>query len=258
MDPLSAVFLGCFVFGFGALLISLLLGGLEGVHIGGHHIDVFGGAHADVGHLHGVHAGGHLAGGHGAGHIVHGGGHVAHGHVDVGHVGTHSVEHAGGHASGHEGSGGLSLLSFLNPSAVLTFLTWFGGAGFILRNYYGAVAMLSLALAALAGVVGASLVVVFMLKVLLPHQTVMRQADYDPVGSLGRVSVPIRADGVGEVIYTRGGTRRSAGARSFDGRALERGAEVVIAKYERGVAYVQPWEEFVSRESRTGAAEGNE
>ena len=251
MDPLSAVFLGCFVFGFGALLVSLLLGGLEGIHIGGHHIDVFGGGHADLGHLHGTHAGGHLASGHA-------GAPVGHGHLDVHHAGTHGGAHGVEHPGGHDGGPGLSWLSFLNPSAVLTFLTWFGGAGFILRNYYGAVAMLSLALAALVGVVGASLVVAFMLKVLLPHQTVMRQADYDPVGSLGRVSMPIRAGGVGEVVYTRGGTRRSAGARSLDGEALERGAEVVIAKYENGLAYVQPWEEFVSREGRTRAAEGNE
>jgi hypothetical protein len=32
----------------------------------------------------------------------------------------------------------------------------------------------------------------------------------------------------------------------------------VIAKYERGLAYVQPWAEFVSRERREVAAEGNE
>jgi hypothetical protein len=238
MDPLSAVFLGCFVFGFAALVISLLLGGLEGFDVGGHHFDLFGGGHADAGHLHAADAGGHLAAGDG--------GAVA--HADAAH---------GGHAAEHGGGGGFPWLSFLSPSSVLTFLTWFGGAGFILRNYYGAVAVLSLGLAALAGIVGASLVVAFMLKVLLPHQTVMRQADYDPVGSLGRVTVPIRAGGVGEVVYTRGGTRRSAGARSLDGDALERGVEVVIAKYEHGLAYVQPWEAFVSGESRTGAAEGN-
>ena len=33
----------------------------------------------------------------------------------------------------------------VNPTTVLTFLTWFGGAGFILRNYYGVVALTSLA-----------------------------------------------------------------------------------------------------------------
>ena len=100
----------------------------------------------------------------------------------------------------------------MNPSTVLTFLTWFGGAGFILRNFYGFVAAASLTLAALAGQLGAGLVFLFVLKVLLPHQTVMDPADYDPVGSVGRLTMPIRAGGVGEVVYRRGGTRRSAGA----------------------------------------------
>ncbi|HZR99420.1 MAG TPA: hypothetical protein VFE37_11975 [Chloroflexota bacterium] len=219
MDLLSAIFLGCFVFGFVAVLASFLLGGMHTMHFGHMHFD-----------LPGHHFDAHL--GHAAAH----GAHVVHHHGDGG---------------GDEG------IFPVNPTTVLTFLTWFGGAGFILRNYYGIVAVTSLVLAAVAGLVGAAIVFVFLLKYLLPGQTVMLQADYDPVGSVGRITVPIRAGGVGEVVYHRGGTRRSAGARSVDGRALDRGAEVVIARYEHGLAYVQPWEEFVLRESRPSAAEGN-
>jgi hypothetical protein len=42
-----------------------------------------------------------------------------------------------------------------------------------------------------------------------------------------------------------GGTRRSDGARSLDGSPIQRDAEVVIVRYERGIAYVQPWNAFV-------------
>jgi hypothetical protein len=222
MDLLSAVFLGCFVFGFVAALASFLLGGVHGAHFGGHHLDLGGG----------------------------------HGHLDVAHT-PHLGSNGGGHAGGggHEGA---ESMSPLNPTTLLTFVTWFGGVGFILRNYYGIVAVTSLVVAALVGLVGAGAVFLFLLKVLLPNQTVMRRADYDPVGSVGRVTVAIRDNGVGEVVYTRGGTRRSAGARSLDGRALERGTEVVIAKYDRGLAYVQPWTEFVSPERRQAAAEGSD
>ena len=218
MDLLSAVFLGCFVFGFVAVLASFLFGGLHGMHMGGVHIDLPG-QHFDV---------------------------------NVGHVAAH-----GAHVA-HHGHGGADDSIFpVNPTTVLTFLTWFGGAGFILRNYYGIVAVMSLALAAMVGLAGAAVVSLFLLKYMLPQQTVMQPGEYDPVGSVGRISMPIRAGGVGEVVYHRGGTRRSAGARSLDGGALDKGAEVVIARYERGLAYVQPWEEFVSRDSRPNAAEGN-
>jgi hypothetical protein len=214
MDLLSAVFLGCFVFGFVAVLGSLLLGGMH---------------HLPFGDLH-LHLPGH--------------------HLDLSPA-------DGGHVAHHGHAGADDSVFPVNPTTVLTFLTWFGGAGFIMRNYYGLVAVTSLALAAVVGLVGAAVVFFFLLKYMLPGQTVMHQADYDPVGSVGRVSVPIRAGGVGEVVYRRGGTRRSAGARSLDGGALDKGAEVVIARYERGLAYVQPWDEFVSRESRPIAAEGN-
>jgi hypothetical protein len=218
MDLLSAVFLGCFVFGFVAVLASFLLGGVHGLHTGGIHIDLPG-QHFDV---------------------------------NIGQVAAH-----GAHVAHHGHAGAEESVFPVNPTTVLTFLTWFGGAGFIVRNYYGLVAMTSLVVAALAGLAGATIIFIFLIKYLLPGQTVMLQADYDPVGSVGHLSMPIRAGGVGEVVYRRGGTRRSAGARSLDGRALDKGAEVVTARYERGLAYVQPWEEFVSRESRPSAAEGN-
>src|SRR5690348_384855 len=120
MDLLSAVFLGCFVFGFVAVLASFLLGGLHTMHFGGVHLNLPG-EHFDV------------------------------------HIG-HAVAH-GAHVAHHHGSGGADESMFpINPTTVLTFLTWFGGAGFILRNYYGFVAFLSLGLAALAGVAGAAVV----------------------------------------------------------------------------------------------------
>ena len=38
--------------------------------------------------------------------------------------------------------------------------------------------------------------------------------------------------------------RRVCGARSEDGSAIAKGTEVVVTRYEKGIAYVRPWEEF--------------
>src|SRR6266542_4035941 len=65
-------------------------------------------------------------------------------------------------------------------------------------------------------------------------------------GHLGRVTVPIRAGGTGEIVYSQAGTRRSAGARSEDGTVVPRGSEVVVTRYEKGIAYVRSWEELAS------------
>jgi hypothetical protein len=55
------------------------------------------------------------------------------------------------------------------------------------------------------------------------------------------LSIPIRAGGTGELIYSQEGTRRVAGARSEDGTAIPKGVEVMVTRYEKGIAYVQPW-----------------
>ena len=56
----------------------------------------------------------------------------------------------------------------------------------------------------------------------------------------------IRENGTGEVIFRSAGVRRCAGARSEDGTAIEKGTEVVIERYEKGIAYVKKWDEFTN------------
>jgi len=43
---------------------------------------------------------------------------------------------------------------------------------------------------------------------------------------------------------THAPSRRTCGARSENGNALEKGAEVMVARYEKGIAYVKRWEEI--------------
>ena len=74
----------------------------------------------------------------------------------------------------------------------------------------------------------------------------MDSADYEMVGVLGRISMPVRAGGTGEIIYSQAGTRRTCGARSENGHALEKGAEIVVTRYDKGIAYVRRWEEMSS------------
>jgi hypothetical protein len=70
------------------------------------------------------------------------------------------------------------------------------------------------------------------------------------------VTVGIREGGTGEIVYSQAGTRRSAGARSEEGAAIARGSEVVVTKYERGIAYVRPWEELAGDGSRNEEPRG--
>ncbi|MFB3826107.1 MAG: hypothetical protein ACE15B_05025 [Bryobacteraceae bacterium] len=131
-----------------------------------------------------------------------------------------------------------------NLTTIAAFLAWFGGTGFLLTHYYSMWYALALGVAGLSGVGGAAVVFWFLAKVLMSHEENLDPADYDMVGVLGKVSLPIREGGTGELIFSQGGTRHVSGARSEDGKAIPKGAEVVVTRYDKGIAYVKPWEDL--------------
>ena len=171
------------------------------------------------------------------------------------HPGGQGAAHAGGSiTAGSAGAQGTAspastqasraTLSWLNPSAIVAFLAWFGGTGYLLTQYYGVWYLMALGFAILSGFAGAAIVSWFLTKVLLPHEVELHDADFELAGTLAKVTSSIREGGTGEITYSQGGVRRCAGARSNDGTALEKGSEVVVARYDNGIAYVTRWEEW--------------
>lgn len=163
-------------------------------------------------------------------------------HVGHFHLGHPASAHAplAGHA-GQRASAG----SAFNGFTVAAFLCWFGGMGYLLRNFTGLVMPVVLVLAAVTGMVGASLIYGLLFKVLLPRERVLTAEDTRMEGVVAQVSDAIReGGGIGEVLYSQEGVRRHAAARSQDGAGIERGAEVVVLRYERGVAWVSPLPEL--------------
>jgi membrane-bound ClpP family serine protease len=46
------------------------------------------------------------------------------------------------------------------------------------------------------------------------------------------------------MIFAQEGVRRGVAVRSESGEPIEQGAEVVVTRYEGGIAYVRTWEEM--------------
>jgi membrane protein implicated in regulation of membrane protease activity len=132
-------------------------------------------------------------------------------------------------------------LPWFNFGTIAAFLAWFGGTGYLLQHYYSVWFAVTLGVSILSGIGAAAIVFLFLAKVLLKREASLDPADYDMVGMLGRLNMPIRPGGTGELIYSQEGTRRVAGARSEDGSAIPKGAEVIVTRYEKGIAYVRPW-----------------
>jgi membrane protein implicated in regulation of membrane protease activity len=161
-------------------------------------------------------------------------------HIKGGHTGSlHSASSARGQV--HHGAAHFPLF---NSASLMVFLAWFGGVGFLLTTHARLWFLTVLGLATVAGLSGAALVATFMVKVLDNPNAALEPMDFQMVGAVGRVNIAIRTGGTGEILYVQGGTRRSVGARSEDGTSLEKGAEVVVTRFDRGIAYVRPWDEF--------------
>ena len=132
--------------------------------------------------------------------------------------------------------------SMINAAAITAFLTWFGGGGLILQRLTGWRALPLYAAAGAIGLAGGA-VINSVINALARRESVAESLSM--TGVIARTVVPIRAgDGTGEIVFTHAGTRRVAGARSEDGRPIAKGVEVVVTRYEHGIAYVMTWEEL--------------
>jgi membrane protein implicated in regulation of membrane protease activity len=206
------VFLGCFLFGAIFTLVTTLLGSLAP--------DVELGAMGKVGKV----------------------GKLGKLHVDVPHAdaGAGPLVHADG------GGLGTFLSGYFTLSSLVAFLTWFGAAGYILSKAMGWSLWMILPLAVAAGVAGGGIIAWVIAKIKEGDRP-MNPADYKLEGTLARVSVSLPENGVGEIVFSLAGTTRCEAARAEGGHRIPDGTEVVITRYERGIATVQPFQALMGQ-----------
>ncbi len=154
----------------------------------------------------------------------------------------HLPGHFGAHAHVHHG-GQRADANPINGFTVAAFLCWFGGCGYLLTRYGVFLPALVLGLATVTGLAGGAVIFWFLSRVLGRHERELTAADTDIIGALGRVSGTIRSDGAGEIQFSQNGVRRFAIARSEAGVAIPRDVEVVVMRYEQGIAWVRRWDE---------------
>jgi hypothetical protein len=226
-DPLSLLFIACFLLGFLFFIVTALLGNLGHGHVH---------AHASVHHI-----------------AIDGGAH----HAGVSHTG-HATAHGASHAAhpdpaqqtGGEHHLGATLWTFLNPTAVMLFLLGFGFFGYVFHNVTNLLLPFTLILAAIGGVGLAAILLYLLSRVFGSAEANTVQDVSDRTGLLGKVSITIKENSIGEILYTSpGGMRKSVPARSIDGGPIARDQEVVVLNYMQGIAEVDTWEHFINEES---------
>ncbi len=141
----------------------------------------------------------------------------------------------------HHGSGPAA--GAFNMGTLSAFLLWFGAAGYLITRFETWWFVWALVIAGLLGLVGASLVFWFIARVLMRGDIPLDPADYEMIGVLGQVISPIREGGTGEMTFSQQGRRSASPIRSEDGKAIPKGAEVIVTRYEKGIAYVRGFDE---------------
>jgi hypothetical protein len=191
---------------------------------------------------------------HGHGHTPDGGGSHGHGHgADHGH-GDHAGEQTRGHvvkvkktqvAVDDRDRLGVAILTWLNPNTIAAFATWFGAIGIILWRTLPIPILWTLPIALIGGVFGAKLTlnfVGFLGSRMYESGTFSTQ---DVIGLQAEVTVPVSDQGMGEVVYVKGGRRDTASARVNKPEiSLARGTMAIICDIRDDVAYVEPWSDF--------------
>jgi hypothetical protein len=152
----------------------------------------------------------------------------------------------GGAHIGHGDHGGHDGPSTLNIGVILAFITWFGGIAYLLRDGLDLFAPIALVIGIAAGFFSGFIVRRLFLYA-RSQETIMNPEDYRLPGVIARVTSSIRENGTGEVMYVQMGVRQVSAARANDGSAIPKGTEVVILRRDRGIVYVDLWENLVDR-----------
>lgn len=227
-------FLICFFTGLFFTAVSALLAGIGGGHDGG-----AGGGHADAGDFDAGHAemGDLDVGDLDLGEFEAG----PDAHFEMGHDFDHSIADAGGDGHVEVGIGdSFPGLSAWSPTVISAFVSTFGGVGYLSLVEWQAGTPLSILAGLVGGIAFAFFVFWGMNKIFAAVQS---SSDVQVSGLKGKpaeIITPIPEGGVGEISYVAGGTRLCAPARSVSGKAVPRGATVVIVRITPTIYYVKP------------------
>ena len=157
-----------------------------------------------------------------------------HGDGAPGHTATEVSEM--GHEPGMVDSG--VHMSPFNPVVIAIFLVSFGGTGLTAMQLLGW-HLASLAVAAPSGMVMAGITFALFEKLFSITQGSSSPSQQELIGKEAEVITPIPQDGLGEIAYTRRGTRFTAAARCESGAPVPKQTVVAITRIVGHTHYVK-------------------
>ncbi|AOC55688.1 MULTISPECIES: hypothetical protein [Bacillus] len=135
-------------------------------------------------------------------------------------------------------------VSFLQPTLILAFLTFFSAGGFISEKTAIVGSGLGAVLSAILAVVLVTCLNVFVLVPLSSAEESLSYTEADLKGRTGEIIVSVPKDGFGEVLLISNSGKISKPAVSFVEEEIPYGTRVLVVEVNKGVLSVIPNEEI--------------
>lgn len=130
---------------------------------------------------------------------------------------------------------------FFNFPAIAAFCVGFGAAGYPISTRTSLPTWGVLLIAIASGGLALSGMITLLAKWALRGVSDTLGAEQEIQGQLAVVTTEITRGSPGEIAYEQLGSEVRVPARSLDGTAIARGADVVIDRIENGIALVEEW-----------------
>jgi membrane-bound ClpP family serine protease len=130
-------------------------------------------------------------------------------------------------------------LPFLSPTIIATFLTVFGGIGYILLHKTSLSVLPATGLSLMAAL-AVSFTVLFLVVIpLYAAQKGTALSAKEMIGCEAKVITSIETSRLGEIVYEQGGVRHSAPAKAAEGAPIPQGSQVRIMDEMAGTFVVK-------------------
>jgi len=135
-------------------------------------------------------------------------------------------------------------IMFLNPTVLLSFLTFTAAGGFVLEWLTSWNSLFNLAIAAVVSGVLSVLLYFFVLLPMKSAEVSMAYTDESLVEQVAKVITPIPADGFGEIVFETVNGLIPKRAAGLDNEQIDYGSEVLVIKVKDGTFFVKEYEPF--------------
>lgn len=133
-------------------------------------------------------------------------------------------------------------IPFIDPAVILSFITIAAAGGFLLEKLTPLSSLYILILTCFISAVLSALIYFFLLVPLKAAEVSLAYTEDSLGGQVGKVIVPIPADGFGEVVIETVNGIISKRATGFDNEAIDYDEEVLIIEAKDGTVYVKKYD----------------